>query len=153
MPAAHDAQPWSIRTTLIAVADLERSVAFYEELGPFVEIAREEGVALLGGGSPPTVVLILRETRSTHHIRHGQQSLGLRGLTFNVGSRDELHRVESVLRDKGLLTGRQEMGDGVAELVFGRDPDNQPLAFVSYTGEIGADYYHAVARRVFSLDT
>lgn len=153
MPTEDDARHWMVRSTLIAVADLERSLAFYAELGPFREVAREDAVAIIGGSTPDSLVLILRETRSTHHIRHGQQSLGLRGLTFNVGSREELNRVESVLRDKGLLTGRQEMAGGVAQLVFGRDPDNQPLAFVSYTGDIGADYYHAVARRVFSLDT
>ena len=34
MPADDIARPWAIRSTLIAVADLERSVAFYRELGP-----------------------------------------------------------------------------------------------------------------------
>jgi catechol 2,3-dioxygenase-like lactoylglutathione lyase family enzyme len=152
MPAAQNAPPWSIRTTLIAVADLERSVAFYQELGPFEEIAREQGVALLGAGSPASIVVILRETRSTHHIRHGQQSLGLRSLTFNVGSEAELDRVESLLRDRELFTSRQPMAEEGADLVFGRDPDNQPLAFLHYTSVPGADYYRAIARRVYSLD-
>ena len=152
MPTEDDARHWTVRSTLIAVADLDRSLAFYAELGPFEQIAREDAVAIIGGRAPDSLVLILRETRSTHHIRHGQQSLGLRSLTFNVGSLDELNRVESVLRDRGLLTARQEMADGVAELVFGRDPDNQPLVFVAYAGEIGADYFHAVARRVYSMD-
>jgi catechol 2,3-dioxygenase-like lactoylglutathione lyase family enzyme len=152
MSAAHDAPPWRIRTTLIAVADLARSVAFYEELGPFVELAGEEGVAVLGGGSPPSIVLILREARSTHHIRHGQQSLGLRSITFNVGSEAELDHVESVLRGRDLLTARQPIADDGADLVLGRDPDNQPLAFLYYASEPGADYYRAIVRRVYSLD-
>jgi catechol-2,3-dioxygenase len=153
MPAAHDADPWTIRTALIAVGDLERSVAFYEEVGAFEQIAREDAVAVLGNGSPRTAILVLREARSTHHIRHGQQSLGLRSMTFNVGSKAELDRVESALRDRDLLTSRQSMADGAAELVSGRDPDNQPLVFLYYALELGPDYYRAVARMVYSLDT
>ena len=48
MPPDDIAQPWTIRSTLIAVAELERSVAFYRELGPFDEVAREGAVAVLG---------------------------------------------------------------------------------------------------------
>jgi catechol 2,3-dioxygenase-like lactoylglutathione lyase family enzyme len=153
MPAAHDADPWTIRTTLIAVGDLERSVAFYQDVCGFEEVAREDAVAVLGGGSPRSAILILRESRSTHHIRHGQQSLGLRSITFNVGSKAELDRVESALRDRELLTSRQSMADGAAELVSGRDPDNQPLVFLYHGNELGPDYYQAVARMVYSLDT
>jgi catechol 2,3-dioxygenase-like lactoylglutathione lyase family enzyme len=153
MPAAHDAPPWTIRSTLIAVADLDRSVAFYQELGPFEEIAREDAVALLGAVSPPAVLLMLRESRSTHHIRHGQQSVGLRSISFNVGSQAELDRVESVLRDQDLFTSRQEIADGAAELVYGRDPDNLPLVFVHYVAQLGPDYYRAIAHMVYSLDS
>jgi hypothetical protein len=38
---------WTIRSTLVAVADLDRSVDFYRELGPFDEIAREGEVSVL----------------------------------------------------------------------------------------------------------
>ena len=152
MPTDYDAQPWTIRSTLIAVADLDRSVAFYGALGPFNEIVREDAVALLGGLSPTSPVLIIRETRSSHHIRHGQQSLGLRSVTFNVGSVGELDRIESVLRDRDLLTSRQQMADGAAELVYGRDPDNLPLVFAHYTDKLGPDYYRTIARMVYSLD-
>ncbi len=69
---------WTIRSTLIAATDLGRSVAFYQELGPFDEIFREDAVAVLGGVSPASIALILREMRGIHQTRHGQQSLGLR---------------------------------------------------------------------------
>ena len=98
MPTEDAVQPWAIRSTLISVGDLDRSVAFYRELGPFDEIARQDAVAVLGEVSATSIVLILRETLSTHHARHGQQSLGLRSITFNVGSLGELDRIESVLR-------------------------------------------------------
>jgi hypothetical protein len=145
---------WSIRSTLIAVSDLDQSVAFYGEIGPFAEIARLDAVAVLGDASPGTVSLILRETRSLHHTRHGQQSLGLRSITFNVGSLDELNRIESVLRGRDLFTSRHQVADA-AELLRGRDPDNQPLVFVCYTQDeiLPPDYYQAVASLVYALDT
>ena len=55
---------------------------------------------MLGDVSPGSIVLILRETRSTHNARYGQQSLGLRSITFNVGSLGELDRIESLLRTR-----------------------------------------------------
>src|ERR1700693_2686436 len=113
----HVAQPWVIRSTLLAVADLDRSVAFYRELGPFDEIAREDAVAVLGHVSPASILLILRESRGSHHVRHGQQSLGLRSVTFNVGSLGELDRIESVLRSRNLFTSRRPVAEGASELL------------------------------------
>ena len=83
MSTDHVAQSWSIRSTLVVVTDLNRSVAFYGELGPFEVLFREDTVAILGGGSAGSPVLILRES-GIHNTRHGQQSLGLRSITFNV---------------------------------------------------------------------
>ena len=154
MSTNHATKPWALRSTLIAVADLERSVAFYRELGPFNEIVREDAVAILGDVSPPSVLLILRELRSIHHTRHGQQSLGLRSITFNVGSLGELDRVESVLRSRNLFTSRRPVAEGASELLRGRDPDNLPLVFVCYAENQtpGIDYYRTVANLVYSLD-
>ena len=43
-------------------------------------------------------------------MRHGQQSLGLRSITFDVGSLGELYdRIESVLRTHTLFTSRQDI--------------------------------------------
>jgi catechol 2,3-dioxygenase-like lactoylglutathione lyase family enzyme len=153
MPTDHVAQPWAFRSTLIAVSDLDRSIAFYRELGPFDEIAREDAVAILGESSPTSFFLILREMRG-HPTRHGQQSLGLRSICFNVESLAELERIELVLRGRGLLTSRRQIANGVSELLLGRDPDNLPLAFVCYADDKtpGADYYRAVANLVYSQD-
>ena len=150
----HVAQPWAIRSTLLAVADLDRSVAFYRELGPFDEIAREDAVAVLGDVSPASILLILRDTRSTHHTRHGQQSLGLRAITFNVGSLGELDRIESLLRGHDRFTSRQQIAGGASELVRGRDPDNSPLVFVCFSRDepLGPEYFRTIAHMVYSLD-
>ena len=103
MPADHAEQPWAIRSTLIAVSDLDRSVAFYQELGPFDVIAREQAVAVLGKVSPAAVGVILRQTERIDQGRQGQQSLGLRSEIFNLGSLAELDRIESFLRGRRSL--------------------------------------------------
>jgi hypothetical protein len=153
MPFDHVAQPWVIRSTLVVVADLDRSVAFYRELGPFEEIVREDAVAVLGDVSPASIVLMLREARSIQ-ARRGQQSLGLRSITFNIGSLSELDRIESVLRGHGLFTDRRSLTNGASELLRGRDPDNMPLVFVCYAEDevLGPDYYRTVANLAHSLD-
>jgi catechol-2,3-dioxygenase len=144
---------WTLRSTLIAVSDLERSVAFYGQLGPFNVIAEGDGVAVLGDESPRAAVLLLRETRSLHQMRHGQQSLGLRSITFNVGSLAELDRIESTLKSRDSFTERRRIDDDASELIRGRDPDNLPLVFVSYsTDTVGPEYYRTIVNLIYSMD-
>jgi hypothetical protein len=109
---------------------------------------------VLGDASPASVVLILRETGGIHQIRHGQQSLGLRSITFNVGSLGELDRLESILRAHNLFTSRRPVADAASELLRGRDPDNLPLVFICYAEDrtIGPDYYRTVANLFYALD-
>jgi hypothetical protein len=154
MPAENVPEAWTIRSALVAVADLNRSVAFYRELGPFDEIVREDAVSVLGGTSPTSIAVILREMRGIHQARRGQQSLGLRSIHFNVGSLGELDRIESVLRGHELFASRRQIADGTSELLFGRDPDNLPLVFVCYLGDksLGPDYYREIAPLMYSLD-
>jgi hypothetical protein len=147
------AQPWVLRSNLVAVADLDRSIGFYGELGPFGVVAREDAIAVVGDASPGSVVLVLRETRGLHQTRHGPQSLGLRSMTFNVGSPVELDRIESFLRSRDLFTDRRHIADGASDLLRGRDPDNLPLVFVSYAKDtIGSEYYESVISMFYSLD-
>jgi hypothetical protein len=146
-------QPWVIRSTLIAVGELDRSIAFYGEIGPFNVIEREDRVAVLGDLSPTSAVVILRETQSPYQTRHGQQSLGIRSMTFNVGSFDELDRIEAVLRSHDRFTDRRHVEEGASELVRGRDPDNLPLTFVCYAAEtVGSEYYRAILALFYSMD-
>jgi hypothetical protein len=153
MTTDHAAQPWTLRSTLIAVTDLERSVEFYGELGPFAVIARDDAIAVLGDADPRGMVLTLREARGRHQIRHGQQSLGIRSMTFNVGSLGEIDRIESFLRSRDLFTDRRQIADGASELLRGRDPDNLPLVFAHYTQDtIGPEYYETVINLFYSLD-
>jgi hypothetical protein len=153
MSTNRDAQPWTIRSTLVAVTDLNRSIEFYSELGPFGLIDRQDAVAVVGLPTPSSIVLILRQTRDLHQVRHGQQSLGLRSITFNVGSLGELDRIESFLRSRSHFTSRRQIAEGAAELLWGRDPDNLPLVFIRYEGDsVGPDYFRAIVNLVYSLD-
>jgi hypothetical protein len=153
MPADHVVQPWTTRSALVAVSDLDRSIEFYRELGPFEVVLREDDVALLGEASPDSFGLILRQTSSIYPTRHRQQSLGLRLITFNVGSLGELDRIELQLRKSDHFTERRNVAEGASEVVLGRDPDNLPLVFVYYAEEtLGPDYYRTIADIVFSLD-
>jgi hypothetical protein len=153
MSVDHVPEPWAIRSTLITVTDLDRSVRFYGDLGPFEEVIRKDGVAILSHVVPGCIFLILRDTQSVHGVRHGQQSLGLRSIAFNVRSVGELDRIQSVLMDHGCFTSRRTMADGPPEMVRGRDPDNLPLVFVSDENRaLSTKYYLAVADLVHSLD-
>jgi catechol 2,3-dioxygenase-like lactoylglutathione lyase family enzyme len=153
MPADHVEPPWSIRSTLVAVSDLDRSVAFYQELGPFDVIAREQAVAVLGKVSPAAMGVILRQTEHTDQGRQGPQSLGLRSEIFNLGSHAELDRIESFLRSRDLFTARRNSADDASEFIVGRDPDNLPLVFVYYAEDtLGADYYRKMIDLVYSID-
>jgi len=153
MPADHVESPWAIRSTLVAVSDLDRSVAFYQELGPFDVIAREQAVAVLGRVSPAAIGVILRQSERIDEGRQGQQSLGLRSEIFNLGSLAELNRIESLLRRRDLFTTRQNSPANASDFVIGRDPDNLPLVFVYYAEDtLGADYYQRMIDLVYSID-
>jgi catechol-2,3-dioxygenase len=153
MPADHDAQPWAIRSTLIAVSDLDRSVAFYGELGPFDVIARQQAVAVLGAVSPASICVILRQTENMDEGRQGQQALGLRSEIFNLGARSELDRIESFLRSRNGFTARREVAGSSSEVILGRDPDGLPLVFVYYADDtLGPDYYKKMIELVYSVD-
>jgi hypothetical protein len=142
----------TVRSTLVAVGDLDRAVSFYREFGPFSEIARDEGVSVLGGVWPSSMALILRETKGTHH---GPQSLGVRSINFSAETRDELDRIESLLRAQDLFTTRENLGEGSSEFVSGHDPDDLPLVFVcnGTPDPLDMDYFHTIAVLTYSLDT
>jgi len=102
---------------------------------------------------PQNTGVILRSTEHTDEGRQGQQSLGLRAETFNLGSLSELNRIESFLRGRHLFTARRNSADNVSDFIIGRDPDNLPLVFVYYAEEVlGADYYRNMLDLMYSVD-
>jgi hypothetical protein len=143
-----------LRSTLISVAELDRSIDFYRAVGSFELIFREDAIAVVGGTTAESIVLILRATRSIRQTRQCPQSVGLRSMTFSVGSLGEMDRIESALRDRDLFISRGPIADGASEILRGRDPDNLPLVFVCYAEGTnpGSDYYRKVVELMYSLD-
>ena len=104
-----DTSGWSLRSVLISVSNLDRSVPFYEDVMSIREMQRDGQLAILGSDMG-SLMLILREaSRGTVHS--GQQSLGLRTFSCNVTSHAELDRVEERLLARGAFRDRQQIGD------------------------------------------
>ena len=149
-----NASDWFIRSVLIAVRELDRSVEFYRDIMNLEELAREGEVAILGVDSPDTSALILREAAG-HATRHGQQALGARVVCFNLASRAELDHVEERLRSLGAFLARQRLDEeDPLEIVRGHDPDGLPLVFLTYDGlaSLGQDHYRHVVMNMYGLD-
>jgi catechol 2,3-dioxygenase-like lactoylglutathione lyase family enzyme len=144
---------WSIRSALVGVSDLDRSVAFYEDVTNLREILRADRMVVLGAQETSSFTLYLRHTRSATHP--GQQAAGVRSLVLDVVEFPELDRVEARLRAHDLFGSRQRIQETHPfELVQGHDPDRLPLTFVAYeTGaEMSLDIYCRVMAGMYSVD-
>lgn len=152
MPDA-DAPAWSIRSVLVSVRDLDRSVAFYEEVMALREVVREGEVACLEHDDAGRVAIILREVRG-QGTRHGQQSLGARAVCLDVGSTAALDEVEARLRAADAFDVRRPVDPAEPfEIVHGHDPDGLPLVFLTYSGAaLSADHYRFGALSMYGLD-
>ena len=126
-----DASGWSLRSVLISVSDLDRSIAFYQDVMGIQELRRDGALAILGSDLTGSFMFILREaSRSAVHA--GQQSLGVRTFSCNVTSHAELDRVEQRLRALDAFRDRRKIGDAAKfEILRGYDPDRLPMAFVT----------------------
>ena len=127
----NDGPEWSIRSVLISVKDLDRSSAFYRDVMNLQELHREEQLAVLATSATGSMLLYLRLAyRSAVHS--GQQALGVRALSCDVGSFAALDRVEERLRALGAFINREIIeGPERFEVVRGHDPDRLPLALVA----------------------
>jgi hypothetical protein len=139
-----DMPAWSIRSVLISVTDIEVSAAFYRDLVSVHQILRYEQMVVLTNAAE-SLTLILRQTHR-NPTRPGQQALGLRAITYDVGSVLELSRVEQRLRALDAFRDRREAEN--FEIVRGHDPDRLPLTFLAHRAGrtmSAADYQDASA--------
>lgn len=143
----------SIKSALVSVTDVDRSSQFYRELLNGVEVMRDDQVVTLGcGGDGSSIVFLRKALRGSSHS--GQQALGVRALIWDLGSADELDRVESCLRAFGNFRGRRTTQDGLVQFVEGHDPDRLPLVFLSYqtASDVPAEHYRHLTDLMFALD-
>lgn len=150
---AGNAREWSIRSALIGVSDLDRSVAFYEDVTNLREIMRADRMVVLGAQETSSFTLYLRSTRSATHP--GQQAAGVRSLVVDVVELSELDRVEARLQAHDLFGARQRIQETHPfELVQGHDPDRLSLTFLAYEpgAQMSLDLYCRVMAGMYSVD-
>jgi catechol 2,3-dioxygenase-like lactoylglutathione lyase family enzyme len=76
---------WSLRSALISVSDLDQSTEFYTDVMNLREVLSKDRVAVLGSDATGSFTLFLREA-NRYAVVSGQQALGLRTLSCDVGS-------------------------------------------------------------------
>ena len=128
--------PAPVRSVLVIVSDIDRSVSFYRDvLGLHVSLGEDQVAVLTSDGAPSTIVLLRQAYR--HAIRAGREGIGIRSVGFDVSGTDELDEVERRLRQGGAFDRRDRVGaPGHFEIVRGHDPDRLPLAFFTLDGAI-----------------
>jgi glyoxylase I family protein len=109
------------------VADLGRSIEFYQEICGFQIVAEMPDVVILSNGA---LILGLRGQQHTEREdRFDEFRVGLDHISFSAGSRDELERAVQLLDQHSVPHGPiEDLGPalGLYTLVF-RDPDNIQL--------------------------
>ena len=111
---------------VLYVAELERSIAFYQQAFAMEVMARE----------PRADAAFLRLPRSGNHHDLGlfgvgaqpprpRGSIGLYHLAWQVDTIDELEQARHVLADAGAYTG--ESSHGATKSVYGADPDGNEV--------------------------
>ncbi|WP_328531061.1 VOC family protein [Nocardioides sp. NBC_00368] len=114
--------PVRLNHAVLFVADLERSIAFYEAAFGMTVMARE----------PRADAAFLRLRRSGNHHDLGlfgvgaqpprpRGSIGLYHLAWQVDTIDELEQARMTLAELGAFTG--ESSHGATKSVYGADPD------------------------------
>jgi catechol-2,3-dioxygenase len=112
----------TIQSVLVNVTELEQSLAFYQEVFDLHVVSRADRVvALMVNEGGRTQVLILREMgRTAYHA--GRGTIGVRMVSFEVASIDELDRIERRLADRDALAWRGQREERYRAVV-GLDPD------------------------------
>jgi catechol 2,3-dioxygenase-like lactoylglutathione lyase family enzyme len=136
------------------VSDLDRSAAFYQAVLNVREEMREDQLAVLVGDQVGSLTVYLRQA-NRNASRPGQQALGVRSLACDVGSLDELARIEARLQELDALTDRLHLHDDEKfDVVRGHDPDRLPLTFVANEsgGPMSPEDYHRAMLMMYVVD-
>jgi catechol 2,3-dioxygenase-like lactoylglutathione lyase family enzyme len=152
---AHERSALSVRATLVSVKDLDVSAVFYQDVMGLREVMRQDQIAVLGNEPSGKLDIILRVSGRSASHRSGQQALGLRAISFDVGYFEELDRVERSLRTREAFLDRGSSGPPrTFEYVRGHDPDRQVLIFMAYSAgmEFSADHYQQTVGLMYGVD-
>lgn len=131
-----------LASAVMIVTELDRSVAFYEELLGWQVTVSDDEVALLVG--PNGLQLYLRAMG--HRIQHPRGFIGIQYLSWTATDETDLQRCEDVLRRESAHVMRTA-GDGFT-LVEGRGPDDVPV-LITYPGPDQVPR-HEILQRIYS---
>ncbi|MFB2580457.1 VOC family protein [Herbiconiux sp. P15] len=113
-----------LSSAVMFVSDLDRSVAFYEELLQLEATVRDTTAALLVGADHYQLYLRGMGQRASHALG----SVGIQYLIWSADDLDDLGRCEEVLRRQSPHVTRQHV-DGL-DIVEGPGPDRVPIMIV-----------------------
>ncbi len=114
------------------VADLNRSIEFYQEVLGFTVLSREEQLAAVSApGNDEPQVIVLRALGSSPG--GGARHVGLRAFVLEIESADQLDQIASDLESRRLFVGRRDHSEWSA--VVGRDPDGVAVVVAQHPGE------------------
>lgn len=140
-PANTAARGLGLASAVMFVTDLDRSVAFYEQLLAWEVSLKDDTVALLVGSEGFELYLRAMGPR----VQHPRGSVGIQYLMWTARDDDDLTRCEAVLREESPHVSRT-VGDGFT-VVEGRGPDSVPV-LVTYPGP-GQVPRHEILRRIY----
>ena len=106
-----------LASSVMFVAQLDRSVAFYRDVFTCSVAIRDLGAALLVAPDGFQLYLVEKGDRAEHPLAH----IGLQYLMWSTDSAEALDAIEAALRERGGHPDRHSSG-GVT-FVRGRDPD------------------------------
>jgi catechol 2,3-dioxygenase-like lactoylglutathione lyase family enzyme len=111
------------QSIVVNVADLDRSLEFYDEVLGFKLLSRKDQLAAVHApGSDQPQVIVLRGLGTSSSRVGGARHIGMRALVLEVESLDALERIATELDRRQSLVTRRDGGTWTA--VFGRDPDH-----------------------------
>ncbi len=114
------------------VADLDRSILFYQEVLGFTLLSQKEQLAAVSapGRADRAQVIVLRALGSSPI--GGARHIGLRAFVLEVESPDQLERIARDLDSRRLLVSRRDHPEWSA--VVGVDPDRVAVVVACVTG-------------------
>lgn len=142
----------SIQAALLNVTDLQQSIDFYQDVFDLRLTSRDEEVAaLMVLETNRRQVLLLRELRSGSH-RSGRHGVGLRMLSFEAGSPDELEAIDRKLTERNALVWRKETD--TYRGLMGIDPDRTEIcAASSLTGDpISSEDWRKLDDAIYAIE-
>jgi catechol-2,3-dioxygenase len=142
----------TVQAVLINVSDLKQSVDFYRDVFDLDVVSQADRVtAIMVNEKNRRQVLLLREL-GCNAYHGGRGNIGLRMLSFEVGSPDELELIEQKLVERQALVWHGQTK--TYRTIVGLDPDRIEVAVASSLGgaPITSDDWKTLDDTIYVID-